>query len=139
MSDKVVRDMMGGGLRPSDPRRFLIESMICAMNADGAIDPRELEALHKQLQEHDLFAGLSDQAAKMLIDVATDAVKFAGSSVARCAAIAKGLPSRIHRLTAYAMACEICGADTDISSKEQQFLEALRGATRVSRLPARPA
>lgn len=134
--DKMVRDMMGGGLRPSDPRRFLIEAMICAMNADGSVDQRELDVLHKQLQEHDLFAGLSSQAAKMLIDVATDAVKFAGNASSRVGAIAKGLPSRIHRLTAFAMACEVCGADSDISQQETQFLEALRGATRVSPVDA---
>jgi uncharacterized tellurite resistance protein B-like protein len=134
--EKIVRDMMGGGLRPSDPRRFLIESMVAAMNADGSVDQRELDVLHRQLADHDLFAGLSQSAAKMLIDVATDAVKFAGNASSRVNAIAKGLPARVHRLAAYAMACQICAADSDVSQPEMTYLEALRAATRVSTVDA---
>jgi hypothetical protein len=130
--DKRVRDMMGGGLRPNDPRRFLIEAMIGAMFADGNVDKRELEVLHRQLNEHDLFAGLGADAAKTLIELASDAVQFAGSATGRVGAIAKGLPARVHRLTAYAMACEVCAADEDIAPLELQFLEALRIAVRVS-------
>src|SRR5262245_36199578 len=98
--EKRARDVMGGGLRPNDPRRFLIEAMIGAMHADGAVDQRELAVLHRHLGEHDLFAGLPEAAAKTLVELATDAVRFAASPTARVSAIAKGLPSRIHRLAA---------------------------------------
>jgi Tellurite resistance protein TerB len=130
--EKRARDMIGGGLRPNDPRRFLIEVMIGAMYADGTVDQRELDVLHKQLTDHDLFAGLNPRAAKTLIDLATDAVKFAGTSVARIPAMAKGLPARIHRMAGYAMACEVCAADEQIAPDEAQFLEALRVGLRVS-------
>jgi len=130
--EKRARDMIGGGLRPSDPRRFLIEVMIGAMYADGSVDPRELEALNRNLSDHDLFAGLNDQAAKTLIDLATDAVKFAGSSTGRIPAMAKGLPARIHRLCGYAMACEVCAADEHVDPAEQRYLEALRLALRIA-------
>jgi uncharacterized tellurite resistance protein B-like protein len=127
-----VRDIVGGGLRPSDPRRFLIEAMIGAMNADGNIDQRELAVLQRQLAEHDLFAGLNDAAAKTLVDLATDAIHFAGSATARVGAIARGLPARLHRLAAYGMACEVCAADASIDPAEAEFLESLRLAVRVS-------
>jgi hypothetical protein len=130
--EKRARDMIGGGLRPSDPRRFLIEVMIGAMYADGSVDQRELDTLNKNLSDHDLFAGLNPEAAKTLIDLATDAVKFAGSSIGRIGAMAKGLPARIHRLCGYAMACEICAADENIDAAEQRYLEALRIALRVA-------
>lgn len=130
--EKRARDMIGGGLRPSDPRRFLIEVMIGAMYADGSVDQRELDTLNRNLTDHDLFAGLNPQAAQTLISLATDAVKFAGSSTGRIAAMAKGLPARIHRLCGYAMACEVCAADENIDAAEQNYLDALRVALRVA-------
>ena len=130
--EKRARDMIGGGLRPSDPRRFLIEVMIGAMYADGSVDQRELDTLNKNLTDHDLFAGLNPQAAQTLIGLATDAVKFAGSSTGRINAMAKGLPARIHRLCGYAMACEVCAADENIDAAEQRFLDALRMALRIA-------
>jgi uncharacterized tellurite resistance protein B-like protein len=130
--EKRARDMIGGGLRPNDPRRFLIEVMIGAMYADGSVDQRELDVLKRQLSDHDLFAGLNDTAAQTLVGLATDAVKFAGSSSARVPAMAKGLPARIHRLAGYAMACEVCAADDNIDPAEAQYLETLRVALRVS-------
>ena len=39
--ERSVKELLGGGLRPNDPRRFLIEAMVGAMNADGLVDPRE--------------------------------------------------------------------------------------------------
>lgn len=131
VTDKRVRDAIGGALRPNDPRRFLVEAMIGAMNADGVVDERELAVIHKHLAEHDLFGGVAESAAKTLIDLATDAIRFAGSAVARVPAIAKGLPSRIHRITAYSMACEIVAADQDVGQAEMHFLEALRHAVRI--------
>jgi len=123
---------MGGALRPNDPRRFLIEAMIGAMNADGAVDEREMAVLDKHITEHDLFQGVAPAAAKTLIDLATDAIRFAGNSASRIPAIAKGLPSRIHRITAYAMAVEVVKADLDITHSELAFLEQLRQAVRVA-------
>ena len=132
MSEKRARDMIGGGLRPSDPRRFLIEVMIGAMYADGSVDQRELDALNRNLSDHDLFAGLNPEAAKTLIGLATDAVKFAGSSTSRIPAMAKGLPARIHRLCGYAMACEVCAADETVDAAEQNYLDTLRVALRIA-------
>ena len=132
LMEKRARDMIGGGLRPSDPRRFLIEVMIGAMYADGSVDQRELDALNRNLADHDLFAGLNSEAAKTLVGLATDAVKFAGSSTSRIPAMAKGLPARIHRLCGYAMACEICAADETVDAAEQNYLDTLRVALRIA-------
>ncbi len=131
VADKGARAVMGGALRPNDPRRFLVEAMIGAMNADGVVDQRELAVIERHLAEHDLFGGVAPAAARTLIDLATDAIKFAGNTTARIPAIAKGLPSRIHRLAAYAMSCEIVAADMEVSHPEMAFLEALRQAVRV--------
>src|SRR5688572_2682013 len=99
--ERSVKDLLGGGLRPNDPRRFLIEAMIGSMSSDGMVDPREMAVLERHIATHALFNGLNPNAARTLIDLANDAIKFAGRAISRTAAIAKGLPARIHRLAAY--------------------------------------
>jgi len=131
MADASVRDLLGGGLRPNDPRRFLIEAMIGAMNADGVVDPRERSVLERHIHAHDLFAGLGAPAAQMLIELANDAIRITGA-VARATTIARGLPERIHRLAAYGMATEVCAADLQINAGELEYLENLRLALRIS-------
>ncbi|MGE5185337.1 MAG: TerB family tellurite resistance protein [Acidobacteriota bacterium] len=130
--ERSVKELLGGGLRPNDPRRFLIEAMVGAMHADGIADPREQAAVQQQISHHPLFAGLGANAANTLVELSNDAIKFAGSAVARAPAIAKGLPARIHRLAAYGMAAEVAVADEQLVEGELAFLEALRIALRIS-------
>jgi hypothetical protein len=130
--DRSVKELLGGSLRPNDPRRFLIEAMVGAMSSDGVDDPREQKMVEQQIASHPLFSGLGATAAKTLIGLSNDAIKFAGSAVARTPAIAKGLPARIHRLAAYGMAAEVAAADSQIVEGELQFLEALRIALRIT-------
>ena len=131
-----VANLLGGGLKPNDARRFLIEAMVGAMNADGTIDQRETAMMEQRIATHPLFKGLGATAARTLINLSTDALEFAGSSIARAPAIAKGLPARIHRLAAYGMAAEVAAADQQVVHGELQFLEALRIATRISQIEA---
>ncbi|MBA2540694.1 MAG: TerB family tellurite resistance protein [Deltaproteobacteria bacterium] len=132
MSERTVRDLLGGGLRPNDPRRFLIESMMCAMHADGVVDDRENAVIERQVAQHPLFQGLGAAASRTLVELSNDAIRFAGSAIGRAPAIAKGLPARIHRLAAYSMAAEVAAADAVIDHDEMTFLEALRIALRIS-------
>jgi hypothetical protein len=134
--EKSVKGLLGGGLRPNDPRRFLIEAMIAAMHADGVVDPRETQAVERQLANHPLFHGLGPAAARTLIDLSNDAIRFAGNAFDRAPAIAKGLPARIHRLAAFGMAAEVAVADNQVLDGEFHFLEALRMALRIAPLEA---
>lgn len=130
--EKRARDVIAGALRPNDPRRFLVEAMIGAMNADKVIDPREQDMIRKRMAEHAMFAGLSPQNANLLLELATDAINFAGSANGRIGAIAKGLPARLHRVTAMAMACEVVVADDVIDESEIAYLDGLRIALRIA-------
>lgn len=134
--ERSVKGLLGGGLRPSDPRRFLVEAMVGAMHADGVADAREQAAIQQTITHHPLFAGLGATAARTLVDLSTDAIRFAGNAAARTPAIAKGLPARIHRLAAYGMAAEVTVADHRIAEGELAFLEALRIALRIAPLEA---
>jgi hypothetical protein len=130
--ERSVKDLLGGGLRPNDPRRFMIEAMVGAIYADGIADPREQQMMEQQITQHPMFGGLGETAARTLIGLSTDAIKFAGSPHARTPAIAKGLPARIHRLAAFGMAAEVAVADEQLVDGELAFLEALRIALRIS-------
>ena len=132
--ERSVKGLLGGGLKPNDPRRFLIEAMIGAMNADGVVDPRETAAVEHQIASHPLFQGVGAGAARTLIDMSNDAIKFAGNAFGRAPAIAKGLPARIHRLAAFGMAAEVAVADAQLADGELHFLEALRIALRIAPL-----
>jgi hypothetical protein len=131
-----VSGLLGGGLKPNDPRRFLIDAMVGAMSADGHVDAREARVMEHRIASHVLFQGLGLTAARTLIEMSTDAIRFAGGSVGRAPAIAKGLPARIHRLAAFGMASEVAAADETIVASEVLFLEALRIALRISPLEA---
>ena len=106
--------------------------MVGAMHADGVVDQRELETLRRTLRTHEFFADLPADAASMLIELATDAISFAGGAATRIGVIARSLPARTHRLAAYAMACEVCAADEDIADSELRFLTGLRVAFNLS-------
>jgi len=123
----LLSKMYGGSLRPKDPRRFLIEAMVGAIQADGVVNPEEIEVLEHNLQEHEMFAGLSRNITRVLVEMAEDSIAFAGGVLNRVPYMAKNLPSRSHRLAAYAVACEITLADgPEPEEAEQTYLDMLK-------------
>jgi tellurite resistance protein len=117
--------MYGGALKPGDPRRFLVEAIVGAMQADGVVTPEELETLDRNLQEHEVFGGLTPEITKMLVDMANESIAFAGDCRRRLPYMAKGMPSRTHRMAAYAVACEIALADGE-SPPEVLYLSEMK-------------
>src|SRR5437868_15210448 len=103
-----LRKMFRGKVSTDDPRRFLVESMLGAMEADGEVTEEEVATLEGSLANHPLFEGLSGDELSRLTDLAADAIRDAGGGKSRLDAIANGLPSRNQRLAAYGMAAEIC-------------------------------
>ena len=92
--------------------------------------------LERQISAHPLFHGLGAAAARTLIELSSDAIRFAGGAIGRAPAIAKGLPARIHRLSAFGMAAEVAAVDQRLLEGERTFLEALRIALRIAPLEA---
>ena len=130
----MATTVFAGAMRPNDARRFLVEVMLGAMHADGVIDAREQQLLNKHISNHPMLRGLAPAAVAMMIEMATEAIRYAGHARDRIPAIARSLPSRIHRLVAFAMACEICAVDDVVVDSERVFIEELRIALRVSAL-----
>lgn len=126
------RDGSPSALRPGDPRRFLVEVMIGAAVADGGVDPREHATVEHLLHTHPAFAGLSTAQHAMLRELATDAINFAGGALARVPALTKGLPGRLQRLTAFALACDVVVADAELAHGERSYLDHLRLALRLA-------
>ena len=126
-----LQKMFGGGVDAEDPRRYLIETMLAAIGADGEVTKQEVLTLDKTLEEHDLFRDISSDARARLMDSATEALREAGGGMNRLEALAKGLPGRTHQQTAYAMACDICVSDGDLPDSEIRFLDGLQKAMRL--------
>lgn len=123
-----LRKMFSGRVGTDDPRRFLVEAMLGAMEADGDVTDAEMTTLEGSLASHPLFEGLTGDELSRFTDLAADAIREAGGGKARLAAIAAGLPSRNERLAAYAMACEVCVSDRQLAESEIDFLDALQTA-----------
>jgi uncharacterized tellurite resistance protein B-like protein len=102
-----------------------MEAIVGAMQADGVVTKEELEVLETSVAELEMFSSLSPEAVKALIDIGNEAVAFCGSAIRRIPYMAKGLPSRSHRLAAYGVACEIALADGE-SPPEVLYLRHLK-------------
>ncbi|HLL20497.1 MAG TPA: TerB family tellurite resistance protein, partial [Kofleriaceae bacterium] len=123
-----LRKMFSGKVGSDDARRFLVEAMLGAMEADGDVTEDEMTMFEGTLTGHSLFEGLSGEEIRRLTDLAADAIREAGGGRGRFEAMAKGLPSRHQRLTAYAMACEVCVADRELTETEIEYLDGLQAA-----------
>lgn len=123
-----LRKMFSGQVHAEDARRYLVEVMLAAMEADGEVQEEEVDALEANLAKHPIFEGLSRDELSRLTDIAADAIRDAGGGKQRIAAIATGLPSRNQRLTAYAMACDVCVSDRVLAESEIDFLDHLQKA-----------
>ncbi|HEX5061243.1 MAG TPA: TerB family tellurite resistance protein, partial [Kofleriaceae bacterium] len=121
-----LRKMFSGKVSAEDPRRFLVESMLGAMEADGDVTEEEMATFEGSLANHPLFEGLSGEELGRLTEIAADAIRVAGGGKARLPAIAAGLPSRNQRLAAYAMAAEVCVADRELAESEIDFLDGMQ-------------
>ncbi|MEJ7603803.1 MAG: TerB family tellurite resistance protein [Kofleriaceae bacterium] len=123
-----LRKMFSGQVKTDDSRRFLIEAMLGAMEADGDVTEEEMATFQSSLENHDLFKGLTGEEIERFIDLAAASIRDGGGGKARLADIAKNLPSRSQRLAAYAMACEICVSDRSLAEAEIDFLDAMQTA-----------
>src|SRR5512132_3390448 len=87
-SMSFLRKMFSGKVSADDPRRFLVEAMLGAMEADGDVTEEEVATLEGNLANHPLFEGLSADELSRMTDIATDAVREAGGGKNRVEAIA---------------------------------------------------
>jgi len=123
-----LRKMFSGKASAEDPRRYVIEAMLGAMEADGDLQDEEVTTFEGNLAGNTLFEGLTPEELSRLTDQAADAIREAGGGKKRLPEIAKHLPSRQQRLSAYALACEICVADKQLQESEIDFLESMQEA-----------
>jgi uncharacterized tellurite resistance protein B-like protein len=132
-----LRKMFSGDITADDPRRFIMEAMLASMEADSDVTEEEMDVFERNLEENELFADLTSEARSRLVDIAADAIREAGGGRRRVEAIARGLPSRAHRLTAYAMAVEVAVSDADLPEAEITYLDALQEALALGEEEAR--
>lgn len=127
-----LRKMFSGKVEADDPRRFIVEAMLGAMEADGEVTDEEMEVFQNNLEDHELFADMTGAEVSRLVDMAADSIRQAGGGSARAEAIAKGIPARTHRLAAYQLACDVCTADAELPEAEIRFLDSLQSALGIA-------
>lgn len=132
-----LRKMFSGKVSSEDPRRFLVESMLGAMEADGDVTEDEMATFEGSLSNHELFQGMTGDELSRMTEIAADAIRVAGGGKARLPAIAEGLPSRSQRLAAYAMAAEICVSDRELAESEIDYLDGMMTAFALEENEAR--
>lgn len=132
-----LRKMFSGKVSTDDPRRFLVEVMLGAMEADGDVTEEEVATLEGNLANNSVFDGLTGEEIGRFTDMAADAIREAGGGKNRLAAIAAGLPSRQMRLAGYAMACEVCVSDRQLAEAEIVFLDQLQAALALEEAEAK--
>jgi len=91
----LLSKMYGGSLRPADPRRYLIEAIVGAMQADGVVHKEELAVLEQNLQEHEMFSGLAPDVTRILVEIANESIALAGGPIHTipCSAHARAKPA----------------------------------------------
>ena len=100
--ERSVKELLGGGLKPNDPRRFLIEAMVGAMSADGVVDQRELAMMQKIVAEHELFQGLAPTAARTLVGRLRAAGATGPGTLPACVGIGISTPGQVAEVLGYA-------------------------------------
>src|SRR5262245_50015456 len=134
-----LRKMFSGRVEADDPRRFVVEAMLGAMEADGEVTDEEMEVFQNHLEDHELFGDMTGAEVSRLVDMAADAIRQAGGGTARADAIAKGLLGQAHRLAAYQLACDVCTSDAELPEAEIRYLDVLQAALGLADEAARAA
>jgi tellurite resistance protein len=118
------------------PQAALIYTMVLAAAADGEMTDRELRAIEEMIVFLPAFRSFEISSIAAIAAGCTDLLgKENGLDIA-FRRIKHALPPGRLRETAYALACDVVAADGTAGQEELQFLELLRHAIDVGRLPA---
>ena len=118
------------------PQAALIYTMVLAAAADREMTDEELRAIEEMIVFLPAFRGFDIKSIGKIAAGCTDLLaKEDGLDIA-FERIKAALPDSRLRECAYALACDVVAADGTAGQEELQFLELLRHAIDVGRLPA---
>lgn len=127
-----MSDLFGFPLSPQD---CLVAIMVAASAADENIGTEELYTIEGIVDHLPIFAGYDQDRIKMISQIVFDLFDQVDGLDALFGIIRENLPERLNE-TAYALSCDVAGADGHLRENELRFLEEIRHELAIDRLHA---
>jgi tellurite resistance protein len=121
--------------RPIDHHTALIFTMVLISAAEGVMTDPELEAIGRQVRYLPIFGDFDHDRLPEVGRECAELLKHEDGLDLACDMIEEALPQRL-RETAYAMACDVAAADSDLAEEELRLLDLLRHRLSIDRLVA---
>jgi tellurite resistance protein len=109
--------------------------MIAVSASDEHMRTTELVAINRMVTQMPVFQGYDPDRIRQISQTVLDLFEEEEGLNALFGLIRAGLPQRLHE-TAYAMACDVAAADTNVQAVELEMLGEIRDQLQIDRLHA---
>jgi tellurite resistance protein len=117
------------------PQDALVAVMIAVSASDEHMRTTELVAINRMVDQMPVFAGYDPDRIRQISQTVLDLFEEEEGLNALFGLIRAALPQRLHE-TAYAMACDVAAADTNVQTVELEMLGEIRDQLQIDRLHA---
>ena len=117
------------------PQDALVAVMIAVCASDEHMRTTELVAINRMVTQMPVFQGYDPDRIRQISQTVLDLFEEEEGLNALFGLIRAALPPRLHE-TAYAMACDVAAADTNVQAVELEMLGEIRDQLQIDRLHA---
>jgi tellurite resistance protein len=117
------------------PQDALVAVMIAVSASDEHMRTTELVAINRMVTQMPVFQGYDPDRIRQISQTVLDLFEEEEGLNALFGLIRVALPQRLHE-TAYAMACDVAAADTNVQTVELEMLGEIRDQLQIDRLHA---
>lgn len=117
------------------PQDALVAVMIAVCASDEHMRTTELVAINRMVTQMPVFEGYDPDRIRQISQTVLDLFEEEEGLNALFGLIRAALPPRLHE-TAYAMACDVAAADTNVQTVELEMLGEIRDQLQIDRLHA---
>jgi tellurite resistance protein len=117
------------------PQDALVAVMIAVCASDEHMRTTELVAINRMVTQMPVFEGYDPDRIRQISQTVLDLFEEEEGLNALFGLIRVALPQRLHE-TAYAMACDVAAADTNVKAVELEMLGEIRDQLQIDRLHA---
>jgi tellurite resistance protein len=121
--------------RPIDPHTALIFTMVLISAAEGVMTDAELDSIGRQVRYLPIFRNFDNDRLTQVGRDCAELLKDEDGLDRACDMIAEALPKQL-RETAYALACDVAAADSELVEEERRLLDMIRQRLNIDRLVA---
>jgi tellurite resistance protein len=117
------------------PQDALVAVMIATSASDDQMRTTELVAIQRMIAAMPVFQSYDTDRLRLVANIVFDLFEEEEGLDALFGLIRQALPQRLNE-TAYAMACDVVSADTDLHVAELEMLEEIRDQLAIDKLHA---